>query len=432
MRHLLTMGMMMFLTHAGSRNKFDQDLEADMLLENVNRMLGEDYPAPACMDTVFYLLSRMDPTELGRVPAKMVEALLKSRVLEKHRFDGEYLVAIDGTEVYRSRIPHCEKCLVFRHCDGSVDYVHTVLEAKLVTPEGLTFSLGTEFVENEGEDYSKQDCELRALKRLAPRLKARFPRLTICLLMDSLYANEGVLKMCDDYLWSYFITFKEGSIPTLYKEAFEVMERHPENTVAALNSDGEEEIYRWACNLDYKSQTVHLVTADVPKTKRNGKKNSDGKKRTRFVYLTDHRPSADNVITYVNEGGRQRNKIEEAFNVQKNGGMNLEHNYGAQGNAYKNSYHLLQIAHTLMELMTHSDMMGKLIRKKYEQPNHSPPAGKIRLLVEAFKTVLTACKTVRNFTDRLSESLRASPIDDFAVRGTYASTIRLKLIFDTS
>jgi len=422
----------MFLTHAGSRNQFDQDLESDALLENINEMLGEDYCEPASMDAVFYLLSLMEPEELADVPARMVESLLNSRVLEKFRFDGEYLVAIDGTEIYRSKIPHCDKCLVHKHGNGTVDYIHTVVEAKLVTPEGLTFSLGTEFVENEGGHYDKQDCELKALQRLAPRLKARFPRLMICLLMDSLYANEGIVKMCGEYNWSYFTAFKEGSIPTLYKEAFEAMERRPDNSVSVFNQDGKEETYRWVCDLGYKSQTVHLVTADVPEAVRKSKRTATEEKTTRFVYLTDRRPREDNVITYVNKGGRQRSKIEESFNVQKNGGMNLEHNYGAQGNAYKNSYHLLQIAHTLLQLMVHSDMMGKLIRKKYEHSDHSMTPTTLNRLASLFNTALAACKTVRNFSKKLGQWLMTSTIDSFALEGVFASTIRLKFIFDTS
>jgi len=37
-----------------------------------------------------------------------------------------------------------------------------VLEAKLVTYDGLVFSLLTEFIENPGEFPKKQDCELKA------------------------------------------------------------------------------------------------------------------------------------------------------------------------------------------------------------------------------------------------------------------------------
>jgi len=79
------------------------------------------------------------------------------------------------------------------------NYYHPVLEAKLVTPDGLAFSIMTEFIENPGENPSKQDCELKAFYRLAARLKKRFPRLLICLLLDGLFAGSPTFALCN---WS--------------------------------------------------------------------------------------------------------------------------------------------------------------------------------------------------------------------------------------
>jgi len=55
------------------------------------------------------------------------------------------------------------------------------LEAKLVLPNGLAVSLATEWIENPGSDYDKQDCEQKAFKRLSSKLKKSFPRLPTCL-----------------------------------------------------------------------------------------------------------------------------------------------------------------------------------------------------------------------------------------------------------
>lgn len=37
--------------------------------------------------------------------------------------------------------------------------------------DGFVISIGTEFIENEVEDVSKNDCETKAFKRLSERLK---------------------------------------------------------------------------------------------------------------------------------------------------------------------------------------------------------------------------------------------------------------------
>ena len=59
----------------------------------------------------------------------------------------------------------------------------------------------------------------------------------------------------------------------------------------------------------------------------------------------------NNVDIIANQGGRLRWKIEnEGFNIQKNGGFNLEHVYSRDENARKVFYLLLQIAYTLFQL----------------------------------------------------------------------------------
>lgn len=54
-------------------------------------------------------------------------------------------------------------------------YYHHVLEAELVLGDGFAVSIGTEFIENEKENVSKNGCETKAFKSLAGRLKKEYP-----------------------------------------------------------------------------------------------------------------------------------------------------------------------------------------------------------------------------------------------------------------
>ena len=45
-------------------------------------------------------------------------------------------------------------------------------------------------------DYDKQECEQKAFKRLAERLKSFFPRLRICIHADGLYPNAPFFEIC--------------------------------------------------------------------------------------------------------------------------------------------------------------------------------------------------------------------------------------------
>ena len=78
--------------------------------------------------------------------------------------------------------------------NGKTTYFHSVLEARLVTPNGFSISIATEWIENpEGGEYDKQDCEGKGFTRLAAKLKAVYPRMPIVILADGRYPYEGFL-----------------------------------------------------------------------------------------------------------------------------------------------------------------------------------------------------------------------------------------------
>src|SRR3989337_4462210 len=112
---------------------------------------------------------------------------------------------------------------------GEILYYHPVLEAKLVTSNGFVFSLMTEFIENADLQGDKQDCELKAFYRLTKRLKARFHRLPICLLLDGLYAGGPTFQLCQDYDWRYLIVLQDDDLPQVHRSFEAVMSHLPHN-----------------------------------------------------------------------------------------------------------------------------------------------------------------------------------------------------------
>lgn len=91
------------------------------------------------------------------------------------------------------------------------------LEAEIVLEDDLIVRFGTAFIVNNahyaerqkksGAEEIKQDCESKAFKRLAERMKKDFPRLPIMLLFDSLYAGDSVFDICRDNKWNYMIRY---------------------------------------------------------------------------------------------------------------------------------------------------------------------------------------------------------------------------------
>ena len=116
--------------------------------------------------------------------------------------------------------------------------------------------------------------------------------------------------------------------------------------------------YRWENKIRYEDSEnqVHYPNyAECVEEKENGTK-------TKHIWITNITVSFNNIDVVSNNGGRLRWKIEnEGFNVQKNGGYNLEHAYSRDPNARKVFYLLLQIAHLIFQLIE----KGSLFRKAF-------------------------------------------------------------------
>jgi hypothetical protein len=315
-------------------------------------------------DTVNTLYARLDPAEMQEVVTGMVETLIRKKVLYRYRLlDHYFLIAMDGTGRLTFPERHCAHCLTQTH-NGKTTYYHPILEAKLVTANGLAFSVMTEFIENPGEKPSKQDCELKAFYRLAKRLKQRVPRLPICLLLDGLFAGGPTFALCDQYRWKYLVVLTEDDLSSVHQELDALMPLAPENhrTVHTGVQQEIKQVFRWMNDISYldSEKREHILsvmecleTCPDPKGER---------KTTRFKWITNLTVKTNNICILTNQGGRLRWKIEnEGFNIQKNGGYALEHAYSRHPIAAKVFYYILQIAHILAQLTEH----GSLFRKAF-------------------------------------------------------------------
>jgi len=305
-------------------------------------------------------------------------------------------VAVDGTGQLFFRERHCPHCLT-KTSDGQTRYYHHVLEAKLIRPDGLAISLGSEFIENADPAASKQDCELKAFARLAQRLHRQYPQLRLCLLLDGLYANGTALNICTANRWKYIITFKEGSLPALWQEYQSLRDLCPRNRTTRTTPQGVRQSFAWVMDLEHVDDRKrrHRVHAFECRECRAGQKHF-------FAWLTNFTLDSHSVPELANHGGRCRWKIEnQGFNIQKNGGFNLEHAYSTKARQIKNWYILLQIAHMILQLMERGSLLTAACQK----------------LLGSF----------RNLAKRLAESLRNHliPREAFDLQAAAAIQIRL-------
>jgi hypothetical protein len=333
-----------------SMRSMTDSLNKDECIQNIKMVMGVDnLDEIPHYDTINDFLSQLKPIELEKIRTYMIKELLKKRCFEDYRILDKYWgVIFDGTGLHSFNKKHCEHCLrreTTNEETGEVKtiYMHHVLEAKLVVGN-MVLSIGTEFIENESEDVSKQDCEIKAFYRLAEKIKKTYPRLPICILGDSLYACEGVFKTCDEYKWKHLLRFKQGRIKSIAAE-FEMIKN-------IEKIDRDQDIF-WTNDISYNDRTVNLFEATIEVKG----------ERKQYVFISSIRVTERNVQTLVGVG-RSRWKIEnQGFNNQKNIRYHIEHANSHNYTAMKNHYLLTQIADILMQLYENGLKVFKTIKK---------------------------------------------------------------------
>ncbi len=391
-------GILLFTCRLGARRQINSDLRGNVPSELKFKSLFDVDKIPHG-DSLNYTFKQLDADSIQEVVCRLVEQLIRKKLFYSYRlFDRFYKIVIDGTGMLKFRHRHCKHCLTKKLRDGSTLYYHPVLEAKLVTDNGFAFSIMTEFIENPGENPTKQDCELMAFYRLADRLKIRFPHLPICLLLDGLFACGPVFqKIKDNKGWGCMIVLTDDDLASVNKKFESLCEQEPINKLTFWTGRKKEicQKYRWANGINYKDSDdnehiISVLECTETKPSKNGEEVT-----TKFKWITLFNVTENKVIELANNGGRLRWKIEnEGFNVQKNGGFELEHAYSEDEVSGKVFYFLLQIAHMLFQLIA----KGSLFKKAF-------PKG-VGSLKKIAQRILEAWRNVRISTGNLMLLMR--------------------------
>jgi hypothetical protein len=329
-----------------------------------NRLAETEQTSLPVHDTIDYFVDHVALSGWEGLRTHMTQRLIRMKALDAARLLGHPVLLIDATGLICFPQRHCEHCLVQRHGKHTY-YLHQVLEAKLLGPSGVVVSLGSEFIENadvgalsgRSAEEIKQDCELKALDRLLPRLKKEYPQLRFVLALDSLYACGRVFALLQDLGWGYVVTFKEGRTPALWQEFRALLAACPENMVRQEWADRPVQEFRWVNQIAYEDSEHRVWKVNALECT---EKAADGTTQY-FAWLTDLPVGRKTVAEIAEKGGRERWKVEnEGFNRQKNSGLNLEHVYTTDPENWKAYYLLLQIAFILTQLLERGSLLRRL------------------------------------------------------------------------
>ena len=354
----LLMQILAFCSSYQSMNKIGRDFNSDIVINNINNILKTNYVELPHKDTLINVISEIKFEELENIQTNIIRTLIRSKMLDKYRFCGLFHIVIDGTVIYSTKVNLGEQAIIKVFNEGLNNeyklYSYYVLEAKLVCGN-MTFSLASEFVENETyidengniyRKFEKQDCELKASYRLLKKIKNRFPKLPIIIGGDALYMGRPFLKLCDKYKFEYIIRYKEDSARTIKKDfdKFHIVDENYkyQNEIVYGEPDENKEYYTVNV-ISYNEENINQETNKI--------------NITNFCYITSLtiKNSNKESITLL---GRRRWKIENnGFKEQKSDILNITHIYTKKCNGTKNIYLIIQFAHTILNLLNYGNVL---------------------------------------------------------------------------
>ena len=400
-----------------SNRQHDLDKGSECFVGNMLRLSNGRAGRLPHSDTIRYFLEREESRRLADLLPLFFGRLLRDRRIGGMRCARElnggkesFLIAVDGVHFHTSSAPLAHSTHR-THADGTLEYMLTALQATVVSPQGARIPLMVEFIENPDGDYDKQDCELKACKRLLRRMKERFPHLSVILLLDGLYLCEDILKICRGNNWKYSITVTDH-VSAFQEKALDAMSRKGHRVRAGEASSGCGRTVSWCNGIKHTFGDTDFTLNAIRMETTTGK----GAKETLF-YATDLflHPANGLAVRTLDEICRARWQIEESFDEQKHHGLGLETAFGTRGYAGQNYYLVVQFAYMILTFMRHSSLFRRL--QWHENPE--------RVATTIQRSMMEWYSSVRNLMARLRTALLTRRMDDIDMSGW-------RLAFDTA
>lgn len=197
-------------------------------------------------------------------------------------------------------------------------------------------------------EKQKQDCEIKAFKRMIKRIKKNYPKYSFIITGDALYATNPIINICKKYKWKYIFNLKPDRLKEI-NDSFE-------GNIKLLNEVNLPNYYL-SNNIKYKNNTLNAFK--YIETKKI--------KTTIFRYISNIEINNYNIKDVV-ELGRRRWKIEnEGFYTQKHRTFDISHLNSRNDNSMKCHYFFIQFAHTLRQLLEQGNILTKSLNFKIKE-----------------------------------------------------------------
>ena len=367
---LMIFGLFAFIFQLQSRREMNRELTGPVIFSHLKTLFPDLETIPHA-DTLARLLEKIHPREIEQVHLNLIHDLIKKKKFKKLLINQRVPISIDGTQkLFRDGLLQdarwCERKV---SKDDKQQYVY-VIEATITLRIGLSIPLMSEYLYQSNHQLEnstvKQDNELTAFERLAAKLKRHFPRLKIVLLMDSMYATQNVMTICNQNNWDFMITLPREKMTTLAAILKQEEEHRQCIPGQAYYRERKQEFY-WKNHVIYGDNfnlPIHLVGCRESYDGVNSDTGEIEKHYSSHAWISSMSFSEKNVHELCNLGARKKELIEDCINTEKNRGYHYKHVFSYDWNAMQGFHCLMRLGHAINAVSEFSKKLKQFIKNE--------------------------------------------------------------------
>ena len=371
---LILYGILTFVYQIPSRREANRVMTKPQFVENLQLLFPELESIPH-HDTLMRLLASIDVDQIEHAHIDLIRRLIRNKKFYNYLINHSYPIAIDGSQKFKRDEIWSDECsgrTVGKGDRTRSQYYVYVLEANLAFHNGMVIPLMSEFLEFTKGDTSetKEDCETKAFKRLAGRLKNEFKRLGMMLLLDGLYSNGPIMEICRKNKWDFMIVLQDKSLPSVWEEFHGLMQLQTNQKLSMTWGDRKQE-FDWVNNIEYyygpnqsKKMNLHVVTCTEIWKEVDKSSGEIVTRESRHAWISCKPLTKENIHERCNLAARHRWGIEINFLIEKHHGYNYEHCFSYNWKAMKGYHYLMRLAHLINVLAEYSESLVSYINGK--------------------------------------------------------------------
>lgn len=365
---LLIFGLFAFVLKLESRRDMNNKLTAPCIQAHLKKIFPDLETIPHA-DTLARFLEKTNPLEIEKAHIELIKALIRNKKFKKLLINNCLPISIDGSQkLYRECVLNdgrWNERTVGKNGEKQ-QYIY-VIEANITLKNGLSIPLMTEFLFRDNNKLTnpegKEDCEIIAFERLAERLKAHFPRLKIMLLMDSLYATQGVMATCREKGWEFMIALPNRKLKYLYK-ALSANKSNRQEIPGQPYYRNRHQTFYWENNMyTGLNSDIHVVGCLEKYETVDKKTGKIEEKHSEHTWISSIPLNILNVHELCNLGARKEALIEDNFNTEKHRGYKYEHAFSYDWYGMQGFHYLMRMAHAINALSEFTRKMKKFIKE---------------------------------------------------------------------